>query len=85
MTEEFPQDSQPAAEPELSLVPGADDEYEEISSEEVDRVVSALEELIESVHSDNICSHLEEAMNNVFYLVYTDEDLEDEGGVAEAA
>ncbi len=53
-------------------------EYEEISSDEVDRVVASLEELMESTTSDNIRTHLEEAMNAVFYLVYDENDLEDE-------
>ena len=53
-------------------------EYEEISSDEVDRVVASLEELMESTPSDNIRTHLEEAMNAVFYLVYDENDLEDE-------
>jgi hypothetical protein len=64
-----------------------EEEYEEISSDEVDRVVASLEELIESTTSDNIRTHLEETMNAVFYLVYDENDLEDEedGLSAEAA
>lgn len=52
-------------------------EFEEISSEEVDVVVAALESLIESVSSENIKSLLEETSNSVFYLVYDESDLED--------
>ena len=52
------------------------EEYEDISSDEVDRVVAELEKLIESVQSENIQAHLEEALNNIFYLVYEDEDEE---------
>jgi DNA-binding transcriptional regulator GbsR (MarR family) len=52
------------------------DEYEEISSEEVDRVVAALEDLLENVESENVRMHLEEAMNNVYYLVYDEADEE---------
>lgn len=69
----------------------AEEEFEEISSEEVDRVVAALEELIETVESDNIRIQLEDASNNIFYLVYDESDLEDadvaenEGPTAEAA
>lgn len=59
-------------------VAAGDDEFEEISSEEVDRVISQLEELIESTESNNIRTHLEEAMNSIFYLVYDDNDLEDD-------
>ncbi len=44
----------------------------------MDRVVASLEELIGSTESDNIRTHLEEAMNAVFYLVYDESDLEDE-------
>jgi hypothetical protein len=49
-------------------------EYEEIDSEEVDRVVAALEELSASASSENIKLFLEEAATNVYYLVYDDED-----------
>ena len=52
------------------------EEYEDISSDEVDRVVAELEKLIESVQSENIQSYLEEALNSIFYLVYEDEDEE---------
>ena len=52
------------------------EEYEEISSDEVDRVVAELEKLIESVQSVNIQSALEDAMNEVYYLVYEDEEEE---------
>lgn len=56
------------------------EEYEEISSDEVDRVVAELEKMIESVQSVNIQSALEDAMNEIYYLVY-----EDEGDEAQAA
>ena len=49
------------------------DEYEEISSEEVDRVVEALDRLIEGVQSENIKHYLEEAASNIYYLVYEEE------------
>lgn len=45
-------------------------EFEEISSDEVDRVVDALEGLMESVASENIKAFLEEALTNVYFLVY---------------
>jgi hypothetical protein len=51
------------------------DEYEEISSDEVDRIVEALEELAEGVASENIRVLLEEASQSVYDLVYDDEDL----------
>lgn len=59
-----------------------EEEYEEISCDEVDRVVLALEGLIESSTSENIKAYLEEASSNIFYLVY--EDAEDDNQ-AEAA
>ncbi len=54
------------------------DEYEEISSEEVDRVVEALDRLMAGVQSENIKHYLEEAASNIYYLVYEDETSEDE-------
>ena len=56
------------------------EEYEEITSEEVDRVVARLEALIESTDSENIRSYLEEAMNEIYYLVYEEgeEELDSE-------
>ena len=54
-----------------------DQEYEEICSEEVDRVVESLDELIESVQSENIQAYLEEASNNIFTLVYDESDLDE--------
>lgn len=53
------------------------DEYEEISSEEVDRVVGLLEELMGMVQSQNIRDYLEEASSNIYYLVYDEEEGED--------
>jgi hypothetical protein len=52
------------------------EEFEEITSEEVDRVVAALESLIESTDSENIRSYLEEAMNEIYFLVYEEEEDE---------
>ncbi|MEX0704286.1 MAG: hypothetical protein WD069_19455 [Planctomycetales bacterium] len=57
------------------------DEYEEISSDEVDRVVDALESLYDTVASENIQACLDEAINAIYYLVYDDEEEE----AAEAA
>ena len=62
----------------IALDAGADDEYEEISSDEVDRVIEGIEKLMESVSSENIKVILEEASNNIYYLVYTDEDAEED-------
>ena len=49
-------------------------EYEEIHSEDVDRVVAALEELMASTSSETIKAFLEECSTNVYYLVYDDEE-----------
>jgi hypothetical protein len=49
-------------------------EYEEITSDEVDRVIEQLERLMETVQSENIKSYLEDAINNIFFLVYEDDD-----------
>ncbi|MFN0197730.1 MAG: hypothetical protein ACKVT0_13380, partial [Planctomycetaceae bacterium] len=40
--------------------PQSDDEFEEITSDEVDRIVATLDELIEICHSENIKYYLEE-------------------------
>jgi hypothetical protein len=53
------------------------DEYEEVTSDEVDRVVGELEHLMTSVQSENIKAYLEEAMSSIFFLVYDEEDLAD--------
>lgn len=65
---------------ELSINPEpinpADDEFEEISSDEVDRVCAVLDDLLETVQSENIQAYLEECSNNIFALVYDAEDFE---------
>ncbi len=61
-----------------------EEEYEEISSEEVDRVVEALDHLIELVQSENIKHYLEEAASSIYYLVYEDES-EDSASLDQAA
>ena len=53
------------------------DEYEEISSEEVDRVVETLEQLTESVSSENIRTYLEDVTNTIYTLVYDEEEGEE--------
>ena len=50
-----------------------DDDYEEISSDEVDRVVEALETLMATVDSENIRYYLEEATNSIYLLIYDDD------------
>lgn len=65
----------------MSVSSSEDLEYEEISSDEVDNVVAALEQLGETIKSDTIRALIEECSNNVYYLVYEDED----GALGEAA
>jgi hypothetical protein len=54
-----------------------DDDYEEITSDEVDRVVASLEELMDTTTSLNIRCCLEEAAANIYCLIYDEEDLEE--------
>jgi len=56
----------------------ADEEYEVITSEEVDRILDGLESLISSTASENIRVLLEDAANSIFSLVYSEEDSEQE-------
>ena len=71
---------------ELDSEEESEEEFEEITSDEVDRVIETLENLVENVQSENIRAHLENAVNEIFYLVYNDEDLEsDDDPAAEAA
>lgn len=74
MSEELNHD--PELESEIDAAAESEDEYEEISSDEVDRIVEAIEVLIDSTQSVNIQTYLEEALNNIFYLVY-DEEVEE--------
>jgi len=55
------------------------EDYEEIRSEEVDRIVEALDRLIEGAQSENVKHFLEEAASSIYYLVYEDEESEDDG------
>lgn len=50
-----------------------DMEFEDINSDEVDRIVDSLEKLMDSVQSETIRSYLEEASNSIYYLVYEDD------------
>jgi hypothetical protein len=63
------------------------DEYEEITSEDVDRVIAGLEALMSQTKSKNIRAYLEEAADQIFELVYGDdaEVVEDESPLEEAA
>ena len=63
-----------------------DQDFEEISSDEVDRVVEILDSLIESVESENIKHYLEEASSSIYYLVYedSDEDAEDSDDISDS-
>ena len=55
-----------------------EEDYEEITSEEVDRVVAALENLIDAVESENIKAYLQVASNDIFYLIYNDDEAQSE-------
>ncbi|MBI1346937.1 hypothetical protein GC163_11685 [bacterium] len=52
-------------------------EYEEINSDDVDRIVAALEDLSSSVNSETIKAFLEECSTNIYYLVYDDDEGSD--------
>ncbi len=66
-----------------TTVENVDQEFEEICSDEVDRVVEILDGLIENAQSENIKHFLEEASSNIYYLVY--EDAEEDGTLEQAA
>ncbi|WP_437206426.1 hypothetical protein [Planctomicrobium sp. SH664] len=57
----------------------AEDDYEVITSEDVDRVLDSLDQLIASTTSENIRVFLEEAADNIYSLVYSDEELDADG------
>ena len=48
---------------------------EEISSDEVDRVLESLTGIMESVESETIHECLEETYNQIFALIYEEEDV----------
>lgn len=83
---EFLEDNTPSLDPALDAVAESDSdadagneaEYEEITSEEVDRIVDALDHLIESVTSENIRFHLEEAAASIYGLVYEEDEITSE-------
>lgn len=60
-----------------TTIQNEDQDFEEICSDEVDRVVEVLDGLIENIQSENIKHFLEEASSNVYYLVYEDDDNEE--------
>lgn len=55
--------------------------YEEISAVEVDRILAALDQLIESTESETIRSYLETTAEEISYLV-DDEDVDEMGEAA---
>ncbi len=61
----------------------SEDDFEDISQAEADRVLATLDDLINSVESTNIKHHLIESFNNVFELIFGDQ--EDDFLDAEAA
>ena len=72
--------SQTAQLTEQAVLPidGVDSGYEEITSEEVDKVVESLESLMSRVQSENIRSILDEAADEIYALVYSEEGAEAE-------
>jgi hypothetical protein len=63
-----------------------DCEYEEITSDEVDRVIEALHVLMGQTASENIRAYLEEAADRIFDLVYGDDaDVVEENQVRDEA
>lgn len=67
----------------MSDEPIMDDEFEEISIDEVDRVITALDQLIQNVESETIRAYLETTAEEISYLVDSEED-EDESESAAA-
>jgi hypothetical protein len=74
---------------EYEEVEAADDDLEEISSDDVDSVVASLNELNEGIESENIRLTIENAIDEILHLVYTDDELvgadDDEEFLEEAA
>jgi len=63
------------------------EEYEEITSDEVDHIVETLEALVEAVESENIKVYLEDAVNSIHSLIYdgTELDSEENGDLSQVA
>ena len=60
-----------------------DDAYEVINSEEVDRTLEELDRLIQAAHSENVRACLEDAAEQIYALMYDDDDeVESESGAA---
>ncbi|HWL08523.1 MAG TPA: hypothetical protein VNQ76_08970 [Planctomicrobium sp.] len=81
----MPTDAQQFEEDNTLPMERADEEYEVITSEEVDRVLDGLESLISSTESENIRLFLEEAANGIYSLVYSDEEEAEPDNQEEAA
>lgn len=62
---------QPAEDDHILPIDDEPTGYEVITSDEVDRVVTALEELMERVQSENIRSILDAAADEIYCLVYS--------------
>ncbi len=74
----MPLDSKPFDEDNTLPMERADEEYEVITSEEVDRILDGLESLIGTTESENIRLFLEDAANNIYSLVYSEDDADQE-------
>ena len=64
----------PEFEDEQDIIEEYEEIEEEISTAEVDRVLAMLETLMQSVESETIAEYLEETYNQVFSLVYEEEE-----------
>ena len=63
----------------------AEQDFEEISSDEVDRIVDALETLASSSESENIRYYIDEAANHIYDLIYdSDEESPADDEVSQA-
>lgn len=71
--------------PGLLPLDAVDDEYEVITSEEVDHVLDVLDQLINEVESENVRAHLEEAADRIFSLIYSEEEQDADRSQQDAA
>lgn len=76
MTGPFPDDLDDDVDAEFAS--DDDSDFEEISSDEVDRVVESLEALAATAESENIRYFLEEATLKIYLLVYGDDEPQSE-------
>lgn len=73
--EEYEYEEDEYEDDEATLETDDDYEVEEISSDEVDSVVANLNSLNDAIDSENIRSIIENAVDKILRLVYTDDEL----------